>query len=106
MKKRRKKSNPRLPTSGKACMTVSSRARTDLAIFSSFRTIDYTHRSKAKFRNAYTLIINSKTQWRKPVAEFWGGQKNFSRTKVTFSEKIPIFAAKISDDFFSHRPGF
>jgi len=38
MKKSRKKRRPRLPTSGSACITVSSRARTDLAIFSSFST--------------------------------------------------------------------
>src|SRR6218665_2711867 len=41
-----------------------------------------------------------RTQWRKLGAEFGGGRKNFSQTKMTFSEKIPIFAAKISDDLF------
>lgn len=38
MKKRRKKRRPRLPTCGRACMTVSSRARIPFAIFSNFNT--------------------------------------------------------------------
>ena len=48
-------------------------------------------------------------QWRRPGAEF-GGWKNFPpRTKISewrFFLKKSIFTAKISDDFFSHRPGF
>jgi hypothetical protein len=39
MKKRRKNSRPRLPTCGKACITVSSRARIPFAIFRSFKTV-------------------------------------------------------------------
>src|SRR6218665_266231 len=34
-------------------------------------------------------------QWRKPGADF-GGTEKFLRTKMTFSDKISIFAAKIS----------
>ena len=35
------------------------------------------------------------------LAPSWGGRKNFSRTRMTFFlKKIPIFAAKISDDLF------
>jgi len=34
------------------------------------------------------------------LAPSLGGRKKFSRTKITFSEKIPIIAAKISDDLF------
>lgn len=39
MKNNRKNSNPRLPTCGSACMTVSSSARIPLAIFSSLSTV-------------------------------------------------------------------
>src|SRR6218665_2338311 len=34
----------------------------------------------------------------------WG--RKFFADKIFFSEKISIFTPKISDDFFSHRPGF
>jgi hypothetical protein len=39
MKKRRKNRRPRLPTCGKACITVSNNARIPLAIFSNFSTV-------------------------------------------------------------------
>lgn len=39
MKNKRKKSKPRLPTWGKACMTVSNNARIPLAIFNNFNTV-------------------------------------------------------------------
>ena len=50
MKKRRKKRRPRLPTWGRACMTVSRRARIPLAIFSSFNT-------RAILKTLITLMI-------------------------------------------------
>src|SRR6218665_3388438 len=48
-------------------------------------------------------------QWRRPGAEFGRDGKIFRGSRFlndVFSEKISIFTAKISDDFFSHRPGF
>ena len=56
MKKRRKKSRPRLLTSGRACTTVSSRVRTDCAIFSSFRTTSK-HRKYDGRSNSYPCLL-------------------------------------------------
>lgn len=39
MKNNRKKSKPKFPTWGRACITVSSRARIPLAIFNNFKTV-------------------------------------------------------------------
>src|SRR6218665_3228160 len=39
-------------------------------------------------------------QWRKPGAEFGGRDTFFADQDDVFSEKIPILAAKISDDLF------
>ena len=59
MKKSRKNRRPRLPTSGSACITVSSRARTDLAILSSFSTDS---RTNIRF-NCYFLKLYFHYGW-------------------------------------------
>ena len=55
------------------------------------------------------FLFHQWPQWRRPGAEFGGGEKKFRGPRFLndVSEKISIFAAKISYDlFFSHWPFF
>ena len=77
---------------------------------------------KDKFCNPSTIVLvvvvnynfgsthgqDCGSQWRRHGAEFEGGRKKISRTKISewrFFGKISSFTAKISDDLF-HWPGF
>src|SRR6218665_2723603 len=64
---------------------------------------------KLVLRKLTSSSIFSLAQWRRPGAEFGGDGKFFRGPRFlndVFRRKILIFTAKISYDFFSHRPCF